>query len=413
MHEMKNATILLIFLASFHYSIGQNAGAFYRRADSLYRSKDYTGAAVAYTEGIKRVGGNADVNRYLTAASAWTLANNADSAFKLLDAISQNNKLVQSDYNSLINTKDLSTLHSDRRWKTVENNFKKRSEANSFPQQELVYGRKDGMGLLMTQVKPKVKSNGKAVIRVLAGSWFSSPAWVERNVYYTRRYLEKGYSVFMVAVGSQPRFAIPDEIEDLKRAVRYIRYNADRLGVDANKIGIEGGSAGGHLSLCIATADDKTNADAADPVDRVSSRVQAVAVLFPPTDFFNWGGPGVSVINLPELQKANRVFGAFDFAVYNNATSTYDRVADTAARNVIGREISPVNYVSSDDPPIFIIHGDADPTVPLQQSQVFVARLKEAGVQNNYIVKKGGRHNEDDMLPEALQFVDWFDKYLR
>jgi acetyl esterase/lipase len=410
---MKNTFLLLICIVCYHYSIGQNAPAFYRKADSLYKSKDYAGAAVAYTEGIRRVGGNADVNRYLTAASAWTLANKADSAFTLLDAISRNNKLVKSDYNSLVNAKELLPLHNDKRWKTVESNFKQRSEANSFPQQELVYGKKDGMGLLMTQVKPKVRSNGKAVIRVLAGSWFSSPAWVERNVYYTRRYLEKGYTVFMVAVGSQPRFAIPDEIEDLKRAVRYIRYHAGQLGIDPNKIGIEGGSAGGHLSLCIATADDKINADASDPVDRVSSRVQAVAVLFPPTDFFNWGGPGMSVINLLDLQKVNRVYGAFDFAVYNASTSTYDRVADTAARNEIGREISPVNSISSDDPPIFIIHGDADPTVPLQQSQVFVARLKEAGVVNHYIIKKGGRHTEDDMLPEALQFVDWFDKHLK
>lgn len=410
---MIKAVLLLVCLGSFHYSIGQNAAGYYRKADSLYKLKDYTGAAVAYTEGIKRVGGNADVNRYLRAASAWTSANNADSAFRLLDAISQNNKLVQSDYNSLVNASELSTLHNDRRWKTVENNFRQRTEANSFPQQELVYGRKDGMGLLMTQVKPKVRSNGKAVIRVLAGSWFSSPAWAERNVYYTRRYLEKGYTVFMVAVGSQPRFAIPDEIEDLKRAVRFIRYNAKQLGIDPGKIGIEGGSAGGHLSLCIATADEKINTDAPDPVDRVSSRVQAVAVLFPPTDFFNWGAPGISVINLIDLQKVNRVFGAFDFAVYNASTSTYDRVADTAARNSIGREISPVNTISSDDPPIFIIHGDADQTVPLQQSQVFVARLKEAGVVNNYIIKKGGRHTEDDMLPEVLQFVDWFDKYLK
>jgi acetyl esterase/lipase len=410
---MKNVILLLFCLSSFQFSTGQNASVYYRKADSLYKSKDYTGAAVAYTAGIRRFGGNADINRYLGVASAWALANNADSAFKMLDIISQNDKLVRTDYNNLINSKELSTLHDDKRWKAIENNFKQRSEANTFPLQELVYGKKDGMGLLMTQVKPKIKSNGKAVIRVLAGSWFSSPAWVERNVYYTRRYLEKGYSVFMVAVGSQPRYAIPDEIEDLKRAVRYIRYNANQLGVDPNKIGIEGGSAGGHLSLCIATADEKINANAADPVDRVSSRVQAVAVLFPPTDFFNWGAPGISVINLLDLQKANRVFGAFDFSVYNSATSTYDRVADTTVRNVIGKEISPINSISSDDPPIFIVHGDADPTVPLQQSQVFIAKLKEAGVVNNFIIKKGGRHSEDDMLPEVLAFVDWFDKYLK
>ncbi|MBK9569212.1 MAG: alpha/beta hydrolase fold domain-containing protein [Chitinophagaceae bacterium] len=64
--------------------------------------------------------------------------------------------------------------------------------------------------------------------------------------------------------------------------MRYIRYNAGKFGIDPDHIGITGGSAGGHLSLAVATADDKMNPTAPDPVDRVSSRVQAIAVLFPP-----------------------------------------------------------------------------------------------------------------------------------
>jgi len=248
---------------------------------------------------------------------------------------------------------------------------------------------------------------------VQAGSWFSNFTMVERGVYYKRQYLDKGYNVFMVVLGSQPRYAIPDQIEDLKRAVRYIRYNAKQLGIDPDHIGIEGGSAGGHLSLVIATADDKINATASDPVDRVSSRVQAAAVLFPPTDFFNWGFPGAAMVNVRGPQIQARVYGAFDFRVMNNTTAIYEPVTDTTARNKIGKEISPIYAVSSDDPPIFIIHGDADMVVPLQQSQTFVAKLKEAGVTNKYVIKKGGRHNPDDMKPELDQFVDWFDKYLK
>jgi acetyl esterase/lipase len=269
------------------------------------------------------------------------------------------------------------------------------------------------MGLLMTQLKPKGKSNGKAIISVQAGSWFSNFTMIERGVYYKRQYLDKGYNVFMVVLGSQPRYAIPDQIEDLKRAVRYIRYNAKQLAIDPDHIGIEGGSAGGHLSLVIATADDKIDINASDPIDRVSSRVQAAAVLFPPTDFFNWGFPGAATINQRGIQTQLKVYGAFDFRVWNNSTLTYDPVTDTTARNKIGREISPIYAVSPDDPPIFIIHGDADMVVPLQQSQTFVAKLKETGVTNKYIIKRGGRHNPDDMKPELNQFVDWFDKYLK
>jgi len=410
---MKNIILILFCFLTIQFSMGQNAAGLYRKADSLYNSKDFKTAAITYNEGIKLQGAAAGFNRYLSAASSWTLANLPDSAFYILDILSKNEKLTQSDYKNIESAKDLTALQSDKRWKPLLATVQKQAEGNTYLQEEFVYGRKDGMGLLMTKLKPKVKSNGKAIISVMAGSWFSNFSMVERNVYYMRQYLDRGYTLFMVVLGSQPRYAIPDEIDDLKRAVRYIRYNAKQLGIDPDHIGIEGGSAGGHLSLAIATADEKINSSATDPVDRVSSRVQAAAVLFPPTDFFNWGLPGAAIVNTREQQIQARVYGAFDFKIWNNATTTFDPVADTSARNKIGKEISPIYSVSPDDPPIFIIHGDADMTVPVQQSQSFIAKLKEAGVTNNFIIKKGGRHNPDDMRPEVNQFADWFDKYLK
>ena len=410
---MKNISLILFCIATTLYSFAQNANQFYRKADSLYAAKEFKNAANAYNEGIKLQGAAAGFNRYLSSASSWALANLADSAFNMLDILSRNDKLVQSDYKNIESAMDLVVLHPDKRWKKSLAAIQKQADANTYPQTEIVYGRKDGMGLMMTQVKPKVRSNGKAIISVQAGSWFSNFAMVERGVYYKRQYLDRGYNVFMVVLGSQPRYAIPDQIEDLKRAVRYIRYNAKQLGIDPDHLGIEGASAGGHLSLAIAMADEKMNLNANDPVDRVSSRVQAVAVLFPPSDFFNWGLPGATMINARQQQTQARVYGAFDFRVWNNATSTYDHVTDTSVRNKIGKEISPIYFVSPDDPPVFIIHGDADMVVPLQQSQSFTAKLIEARVTNNFITKKGGRHNADDMKPELDQFVDWFDKYLK
>jgi len=410
---MKNSLVMFFFFLSSLFSIAQNANQFYRKADSLYAAKEFKSSAISYNEGIKLQGVTAGFNRYISSASSWTMANVSDSAFYVLNILSQNEKLTQSDYKNIESAKELEPLHSDKRWKQLLAAVQKQADANTYPQEEFVYGRKDGMGLLMTQLKPKGKSNGKAIISVQAGSWFSNFGMIERGVYYKRQYLDKGYNVFMVVLGSQPRYAIPDQIDDLKRAVRYIRYNAKQLGVDPDHIGIEGGSAGGHLSLAIATADEKINTNASDPIDRVSSRVQAAAVLFPPTDFFNWGFPGAAMVNVRGPQIQARVYGAFDFRVMNNTTAIYEPVTDTTARNKIGKEISPIYAVSSDDPPIFIIHGDADMVVPLQQSQTFVAKLKGAGITNNFIIKKGGRHNPDDMKPELDQFVDWFDKYLK
>ncbi|MEO6540254.1 MAG: alpha/beta hydrolase, partial [Ferruginibacter sp.] len=155
---------------------------------------------------------------------------------------------------------------------------------------EIIYGRKDGMALTMVMIQPELITNGKAIISVLSGNWVSSERTREAFLTRDNIYVKRGYTVFGVMVSSQPKYSILDEIADLKRAVRFIRYNAKDYSIDANKIGITGSSSGGHLSLMIATADDIINARSTDPVDKVSSRVQAAAVFFPPTDFINYGG---------------------------------------------------------------------------------------------------------------------------
>ncbi|MBL0130075.1 MAG: prolyl oligopeptidase family serine peptidase [Chitinophagaceae bacterium] len=132
-----------------------------------------------------------------------------------------------------------------------------------------------------------------------------------------------------------------------------------------------------------------------------------------PTDLLNWGGPGLNFVNAKQILLINKAWGPVEFRVFNDKTRLYEEVTDTAARSKIGIEISPINFVSKDDPPVFIIHGDADPTVPVQQSKSIITRFNEAGVPNRFIIKKGGKHNGDDMYPEWQEFVSWFDKYLK
>ncbi len=410
---MKRTQLLAsILVLAVQLSYSQTAESFYKKGDSLYKLKEFTNVAAAYAAGIRAEGNDADLNRYWMTAKAWSLANVPDSAFLLLNTMAKSDGISPSDVTGVENDKDFSNLHSDKRWGNLLSKVKEKAIKN-YTVEELIYGRKDGVALTMLHLKPKSKSNGKTVIWVMAGSWYSSYQQAERSVRPSSMYLDKGFTVFLVILGSQPRYAIPDEIEDVKRAVRYIRYNAANLKVEPNKIGIYGGSAGGHLSLAVAMADEKIDSVAQDPVNRMSSRVQAAAVLYPPTDCLNWGFTGGNMVNMGDLLKGSGVYGAFDFRVWNNKTRTYDHITDTSARNKIGRECSPIYSISSDDPPVFIIHGDADKTVPLQQSKSFVDKLNEAGVVNKLIIKKGGDHNPMDMMPELNQFVDWFDKYLK
>ena len=280
-----------------------------------------------------------------------------------------------------------------------------------YTQTEIIYGRKDGMALTMFRLQPKENAKGKALISLVSGNWISnlsmSPGFIRRSA----NYVKAGYTVFVVMHGSQPRYTIADETEDIRRAVRFIRYNAKEYSIDADHIGITGSSSGGHLSLMTALADDKVNPNARDLTDRVSSRVQAAAVFFPPTDFLNWGKANTG-LNKEAIARAG-VAGAFAFKKQNETTKVYEPITDEATLLKLGMEMSPINIVSSDDPPVFIVHGDADPVVPLQQSQSLVAKLKEAGVKTELVIKPGGGHGWRDSDAEEKKFIEWFDRYLK
>ena len=409
---MKTIIVLLAALFVSSFAFGQNASGMYGIADSLYKAKEYKASATSYRKGISMDWTKDVPDRSASAAASWAMAGVPDSTFQLLKAVSASDRVSPFVARSIRDHKEFTSLHADKRWQPLVDQLVKKATSN-YPQEEIIYGRKDGTALTMIRLNPKGNANGKAVILVIAGSWRSSYGALEAYTPHAYMYLAKGFSVFAVLVGSQPRFTMADQIVDIKRAVRYVRYHAAGWGIDGKKMGITGSSAGGHLSLAVATADEKIDASAADPVDRVSSRVQAAAVLYPPTDMTNWDGKGLNWINKFQQQRDARIFGAVDFKVWNDKTFTYDPVLDTLERNKIGKEVSPLYYVTPDDPPVFIVHGDADKVVPLVHSQSIIARLKEAGVPCRLVIKKGGKHDPTDMNPEYQEFADWFDKYLK
>jgi len=286
------------------------------------------------------------------------------------------------------------------------------SDTLGFSKKEIIYGRKDGMALMMGMQSPQ-RANGKAIISVVSGNWRSGYDMLPRFEDKDKIYLNSGYTVFEILTSSQPRYPIPDQVEDVKRAVRFIRYHAKEYGIDPDKIGITGASSGGHLALMVATAgDNKALLNAKDPVDRVSARVQAAAVFYPPTYFLNYGQEGFNASASQMILAATGLTAAFDFKRWNDTTRTYVSITDMDTRLAIAKENSPIYSVTPDDPPVLIIHGDADRLVPKQQSETIIRKLKEAGVPNELIIKKGGSHGWRDSGVEEANFVNWFDKYL-
>ena len=273
---------------------------------------------------------------------------------------------------------------------------------------DVVYNRKEGVALTMDVFVPKKNANGLGVVWVVSGGWFSSHAAINANA--VEPFLARGYTVFAVVHGSQPRFTIPDILQDMHRSVRYIRTHANDYKIDPARIGITGASAGGHLSLMQGTAGTLGDKNAKDPIDRASSRVQAVACFFPPTDFLNYGETGKDAIGRGTLANFK---APFDFKVFDPKTKAFERITDEAKIVEIGRTISPITHVTPDDPPTLIIHGDKDLLVPFQQAEIFIAKMKGAGVPAELVVRKDAVHGWKGIEKDRVLFADWFDRHLK
>ncbi|HUR47293.1 MAG TPA: alpha/beta hydrolase, partial [Candidatus Saccharimonadales bacterium] len=178
-----------------------------------------------------------------------------------------------------------------------------------------------------------------------------------------------------------------------------IRHNAKTYGVDPEHLGISGGSAGGHLSLTMGTQGKSGKPDAKDPVERESSAVQAVACFYPPTDFLNWGSAGDDAVGYGPTEKFSPAFGP--------------RSATAEGRQALGKQISPIQFVTAKMAPTLVIHGDADKQVPIYQAQIFEKKCKKVGATYKLILKEGKDHGWPGMDKDMVTCADWFDLYLR
>ncbi|KAB2659948.1 MAG: alpha/beta hydrolase [Verrucomicrobia bacterium] len=260
----------------------------------------------------------------------------------------------------------------------------------------IVYGKRNGHDVTIDVVRP-MSPNGIGVMLMVSGGWKSGTnafaPWMTAPL--TRR----GYTVFAVYHVSQPASSVQEINADVQRATRFIRHHAKEYGIDPSRIGVTGGSAGGHLSLMLATRGGPGPADAPDPVDRESSAVQAVAIFYPVTDLVDLGD---STENLHDGGPPKSFVKAFGPGATNPVVWA-----------PIARDLSPLHHLATNLPPTLIYHGGADTLVPADQSQRFQKRALELGRTVELVVVPGKRHGWPTMLLDIFRFRDWFDRYLR
>ena len=261
----------------------------------------------------------------------------------------------------------------------------------------IAYGKRGEQTLALDVLRP-AKPNGIGVLLLVSGGWKSGKPG-SFSEWMAAPLIRRGYTVFPIYHVSQPKATIMDIVEDMHRAVRFVRHHAMEYGVDPNRLGVTGGSAGGHLSLMLATRGGPGRPEATDPVDHESSAVQAVAIFYPVTDLLNLGKSRENPGDGGPPKSYVKGFGA--------------AATNMALWKVVGRETSPLYYVTSNLPPVLIYHGDADTLTPLEQTEWFQAAAQKVGREVQVKVHPGGDHGWLTMPLDIRQFGLWFDQKLR
>ena len=206
-----------------------------------------------------------------------------------------------------------------------------------------------------------------AVVIIHGGGWTGGKRDAAREFNIGTNLALHGYvgmSIdYLLATDTAPSW--PQNIHDCKTAVRWLRANAERLQIDADHIGVIGGSAGGHLTSLLAVSGSDSGLDPTGPYGNFSCAVQCAVPMY----------------------------GAAEVHDSPNALRMLGKSREAAPE--LYRLASPVTHIDARDPPFLILHGTADKLVPVKQSEALAAALKKAGVEHELVIIEEGTHSFD------------------
>jgi acetyl esterase/lipase len=232
---------------------------------------------------------------------------------------------------------------------------------------DITYCTMDGVPLRMDLYFPTIEGPWQVLLYVHGGSFTGGDKRTGSGIIDIPAMTERGFAVAAINYRLMPESPFPAEVIDAKCAVRFLRAHAEAYNLHVEKIGVWGGSAGGHLAAMMGLTNTDPAFEAGENPD-FSSRVDAVVEMFGPTDLtqpMGW------------LQRLllRRAFGT-------------DSSEDT---RLVGA--SPVQYINRDAAPFLILHGEQDTAVPVEQAQILHERLLEAGVDVSIVIVENANHN--------------------
>ena len=267
--------------------------------------------------------------------------------------------------------------------------------ANAAVQRDLVYKRVNGEVLTLDLYCP-AKFSGPLPVIV----WIHGGGWSRgrKEQCPAVSLVDDGYAVASIDYRLTSVAPFPAQIEDCKAAVRWLRANASKYNLNPDLIGVWGRSAGGHLAALLGTSGGVRELEGTGDNMSYSSRVQAVCDVSGPSDL------------LGLYQEASQSSAAKSGKAMSAVAALVGGSAEQNQTKAIAA--SPIHYVSKDDPPFLIIHGNEDSTVPVTQSESFAAALKAAGVETTLEIATGRGHGVGGQRFQ-LMIKTFFDKYLK
>jgi acetyl esterase/lipase len=264
---------------------------------------------------------------------------------------------------------------------------------------DVAFGTTGSRPLLLNIARPnkQLLEAMPAIIFIHGGGWYRGDHKGPQNYPFAAA----GYFTVNIEYRLSGEAIFPAQIHDCKAAIRWLCANAKEFHIDPHRIGVWGLSAGGHLTSLLGTSGNVPDLEGNGGSEGFSSRVQAIVDWYGPSDLSKMGGTH----DEPDSPECRVVGGLL------------------SERKEIVQMVNPITYVTSDDPPFLIIHGEKDQIVPFNQSELLYNALKEAGVDVTLIKVTNGDHNflpnpSTATITPSLQeimktTIDFFDTILR
>lgn len=263
-------------------------------------------------------------------------------------------------------------------------------------QRDIVYGKAGDVELKLNLARPKGKNAAPSgtkrpcVLVIHGGGWMGGDRTHHDDL--TWKFAQQGYVAATVGYRLAPAHRFPAQVNDVKCAVRYLRANAEKYGLDPDHIGAIGFSAGAHLSMMLGVTDRKDGLEGESGSAEQSSRVQAVVAFFGPTDLL--------ADDIPE-----RVLGILKEFIGGTKHDKREQYV----------KASPITYVTPDDAPMLLYQGTRDPLVPHTQTYPMLEAMTRNGIPGRIELLIGAGHGWGgaELTRTAENAYRFFDEHLK